>query len=76
MARGFTTDVCYACGHPATDGDGPYGHGIPSMNKPDCHVCPVCQAEQEKRTNCEYGCPYGSEEHEWRLLEWERTGRW
>ena len=30
----------------------------------------------EKGIGCEYGCPYGSEEHEWRLLEWERTGRW
>jgi len=27
-------------------------------------------------TGCEYGCPYGSEEHEARLLEWERTGQW
>ena len=27
-------------------------------------------------TNCEYGCPYGTYEHEWRLVEWERTGQW
>ena len=27
-------------------------------------------------TGCEYGCPYGSWEHEQRLLEFERTGQW
>jgi len=36
----------------------------------------LCDCDCHRATNCEYGCPYGSEEHEWRLWEWERTGQW
>ena len=36
---------CYACGHPAQEGDGPYGHGLPSYDKPDCHECEECEHE-------------------------------
>lgn len=34
------------------------------------------QTEHAAATGCEYGCPYGSAEHEARLIEWERTGQW
>lgn len=34
------------------------------------------ETEAINGTGCEYGCPYGSDEHEARLWEWERTGKW
>ena len=40
-------------------------------------IDPVVRFILTQRTvGCEYGCPYGSQEHEARLMELERTGQW
>ena len=59
---------CLECEHLAQD-----HHLGGYCERGECR-CP--EFDEGEPTNCEYGCPYGSEEHEARLIELERTGQW
>ena len=65
---------CWECEHLKSDHhhhEGEAGY----CQKGECQCAEYSEYEVEA-TGCEYGCAYGTDEHEARLMQLERTGQW
>jgi hypothetical protein len=68
---------CQICGTPIFSQVAPYR----CLEHRDTPMCPcgcgrTWEGDAEDATLCEYGCPYGSLEHEARLIQLEQGGSW